>query len=73
MTGSVWTDLLLFAAFIALLSIGMFRLDTIISSSRNRNGQPVKPQHEKFCAPDASGKIVLLDPDGRRARPRRRA
>jgi len=68
LTGSVWTDLLLFAAFITLLSIGMFRLDTIISSSRPKSGQSPKQQHDKFCVPDKSGKIILLDPDGRRAR-----
>ena len=68
MTGSVWTDLLLFAAFITLLSIGMFRLDTIITSSRPKSGQPIKQQHDKFCVPDKSGKIILLDPDGRRSR-----
>jgi len=68
LTGSVWTDLLLFVAFIALLSIGMFRLDTIITSSRPKSGQPIKQQHDKFCVPDKSGKIILLDPDGRRSR-----
>ncbi len=66
MTGSLWTDVLLFVAFIALLSVAIFRLDTIMSTSRP------KPEKPKFCGLDASGKIVLIDPDGRAARRRHR-
>jgi hypothetical protein len=68
MTGSLWTDVLLFVAFISLLSVGVFRLDTIMSSSRPKREKPAN----KFCGPDESGKIVLIDPDGRAARRRRR-
>jgi len=68
MTGSIWTDVLLFVAFITLLSIGVFRLDTILSSSRPK--QQKRPA--KFCGLDESGKIILIDPDGRAARRRRR-
>jgi len=50
----------------------MFRLDTIITASRPKSGQPIKQQRDKFCVPDKSGKIVLLDPDGRRSRPKLR-
>jgi hypothetical protein len=68
MTGSIWTDILLFVVFIALLSVGIFRLDTIMSSSRPK--QEKRPK--KFCGLDESGKILLIDPDGRTARRRHR-
>jgi hypothetical protein len=68
MTGSIWTDVLLFVAFITLLSVGIFRLDTILSSSRPKGAK----RNPKFCGIDESGKIVLIDPDGRAARRRRR-
>lgn len=69
MTGSIWTDVLLFVAFITLLSVGIFRLDTIMMSSRPKDNRP----NRKFCGMDESGKIVLIDPDGRAVRRRRRA
>ncbi len=69
MTGSIWTDLLLFAVFIAILSIGVFRLDTIITASRPKPEEPPR----KLCSTDNSGKIILLDPDGRRSRRRKSA
>ena len=68
MTGSIWTDAHLFVAFIALLSIGMFRLDTIFSASR------LKPNKRttRFCGTvDERGKMVLTDPDGRSSRRKR--
>jgi hypothetical protein len=68
MTGSMWMDVLLFVAFIALLSIGMFRLDTIISTSRPK---PNKPQ-KSFCGVEAGGKMSFTDPDGRDPRRKRR-
>lgn len=64
MTGSIWTDVLLFVAFIALLSVGVFRLDTILSASRHKD----EKRQSKFCGTDTSGKIVLMDPDGRKSR-----
>lgn len=70
MTGSIWTDVLLFVAFISLLSVGVFRLDTILSTSRPKRE---KTPTRKFCGSDESGKIVLIDPDGRAARRKRRA
>ncbi len=67
MTGSIWIDVLLFVVFITLLSIGMFRLDTILSASRpKQNKRPTK-----FCSIDEAGKIVLTDPDGRTSRRKR--
>jgi hypothetical protein len=71
MTGSIWTDVLLFVAFITLLSIGIFRLDTILSSSSSRTKQ--EKRTSKFCGIDEAGKIVLIDPDGRAARRKRRS
>jgi hypothetical protein len=68
MTGSVWTDVLLFVAFIAILSVGIFRLDTIMSAPRSKQ----EKQPAKFCGMDPSGKIVLIDPDGRAVRRRHR-
>lgn len=67
MTGSLWTDVLLFVVFIALLSVGIFRLDTILSTSRPKRTKRVT----KFCGLDESGKIVLIDPDGRASRRRK--
>lgn len=69
MTGSIWTDVLLFVAFIALLSIGIFRLDTIMSTSRPKTSKPQK----NFCGVEAGGKMSFTDPDGRdpRRRPRK--
>jgi hypothetical protein len=64
MTGSVWIDILLFAVFIGILSVGMFRLDTLIATSRPKAKRPRKG----LCGIDDSGKIVVLDPDGRRPR-----
>ena len=68
MTGSIWTDVLLFVAFIALLSVGIFRLDTILSSTRPKQ----QKRTSKFCGLDESGKIVLIDPDGRASRRKHR-
>jgi hypothetical protein len=68
MTGSIWTDVLLFVAFITVLSVGIFRLDTILSASQPK--QEKRPT--KFCGVDQAGKIVLIDPDGRAAHRRRR-
>jgi hypothetical protein len=71
MTGSIWTDVLLFVAFISLLSVGVFRLDTIMSTSRPKREKSSPTR--KFCGSDESGKIVLIDPDGRAVRRKRRA
>jgi hypothetical protein len=68
MTGSIWGDALLFVVFITVLSIGMFRLDTIMTASRPKPNRPQK----KFCGMDESGKMVLTDPDGRASRRKRR-
>jgi hypothetical protein len=68
MTGSLWIDVLLFVAFIALLSIGMFRLDTIMSTPKPKADRPQK----KFSGLDESGKMVLIDLDGRTASKKRR-
>ena len=68
MTGSIWTDILLFVVFITVLSIGMFRLDTIMTSSRPK----AKRRPAKFCGTDGDGKIILTDPDGRSVRGKRR-
>ncbi len=67
MTGSIWTDVLLFVAFITILSIGIFRLDTILTTSRPKQNK----RTTKFCSIDKSGKIVLTDPDGRAVRRKR--
>jgi hypothetical protein len=69
MTGSIWTDVLLLVVFIALLSIAMFRLDTIMSTSRPK---PNKPQ-KSFCGVEDGGKMSFTDPDGRDPRRKRRS
>jgi len=68
MTGSIWTDILLFVAFITLLSVGMFRLDTILSTSRPKQER----RNINFCGVDETGKMVLRDPDGRATRKSRK-
>lgn len=53
--------------FIALMLVGMFRLDEHFAASGGT------PRHRRaFCGPDADGAVLLSDPDGRPWPTRRR-
>ncbi|KAA6463065.1 hypothetical protein DYQ86_06950 [Acidobacteria bacterium AB60] len=68
MTGSAWTDVLLFVVFITISSVIVFRLDTMMTSARSR------PIQEPKTAParERAGKVIMIPPPCRSARLRAR-
>ncbi|MGA2559995.1 MAG: hypothetical protein ABSF17_09985 [Terracidiphilus sp.] len=64
---SVKDTLLVGVPFVAVLALGIFRLDTLIFSSK-----PTSRSARQGCGLSADGEPILVDPDGRLARRRKR-
>lgn len=64
---SVEDTLLVGVPFVAVLALGVFRLDTIFFATK----RPVKMGREG-CGMDANGEPLLVDPDGTPVKPRPR-
>lgn len=62
---SVKDTLLVAIPFIAVLALGVFRLDTLFFSSK-----PAPKQGRTGCGLDEDGEPLLVDPDGRHFPPR---
>ncbi len=59
--------LLILLPALAVMAVGLFRLEDRVFKSGRRSKRPAR----KFCGMDEDGHIVLTDPDGRTA-PRKR-
>ena len=55
-----WDTILLAVPFAALLMMAMFGLDERLAAHRTQASK-----RRPFCSPDATGEILLCDPDGR--------
>jgi hypothetical protein len=64
---SVRDTLLVGVPFIAVLALGVFRLDTLFFATK----RPVRVGREG-CGMDVNGEPVVVDPDGRSSQPRKR-
>jgi hypothetical protein len=58
---SGWEALLFAVPFIAMLLIGLFRLDEVVATPK-RPAVHRRPE----CGHDVDGRAILTDPDGRR-------
>ncbi len=63
-TLSEWDTVVLMLPFLAVMALGMFRLDEKIASS----SKPTQKVRHAFCGIEADGGLVLSDPDGRPCR-----
>jgi hypothetical protein len=57
---SEWDTVVLMLPFLAVMALGMFRLDERIASSK-----PSQKVRRAFCGIEADGGFLLSDPDGR--------